>query len=126
METNPPRNSQPETHRGDGATWPCQAILQWFDHESVAGADRRQVIEQARLHLLTADRSTVGSLEADLPDTPLNEVIRLFRPAYRGTTEDRTAAWFARWLALWTLHGIPDYRVRARALERPCGEQTHL
>lgn len=115
-----------EFDRERAAAQACQAIWQWFDRESVADAAREQVIAQARLHLLTADKSTVGSLEADLPDIPLDEVIRLFRPADLGTSDDRTAAWFARWLALWTLHRIPDDRVRARALELAGGEQTHL
>ncbi len=37
-----------------------------------------------------------------------------------------TMAWLSRRLPLWTLHGIPDDRVRARALELAYGEQAHL
>jgi hypothetical protein len=69
------------------------------------------------LHLADADKSAVGSLAADLPDIPLKEIIRMFRPALLETDEDWTVALFAQWLALWTLHGISDDRVRARALE---------
>lgn len=94
-----------------------QAITKWLDEEEIAGADREQVIEQAFLHLADADKSAVGSLAADLPDIPLKEIIRMFRPALLETDEDWTVALFAQWLALWTLHGILDDRVRARALE---------
>ena len=93
-----------------------EAITKWLDEEEIAGADREQVIEQAFLHLADADKSAVGSLAADLPDIPLKEIIRLFRPALLETDEDRTVALFAQWLALWTLHGISDDRIRAGRL----------
>ena len=47
----------------------------------------------------------------------LFEVIRLFRPAHLEADGDRPVALLAEWLALWTLHGVLDDRVRSRALE---------
>jgi hypothetical protein len=94
-----------------------QAIMRWFNEENVASADREQVVEQAFLLLVNADTSEAGPLEAYLPDIPLGEVIRLFRPACLGIDGDSGLALLSEWLALWTLHGILDDRVRARALE---------
>jgi transposase-like protein len=100
-----------------------EAITKWLDEEKVAGSDREQVIVQACLHLTSADKLDLGSLGATLPDLPVNEVIRLFRPALLQTDEEQTVARFARWLGLWTLHWISDDRVRARALELAGGEK---
>ena len=103
--------------RERAAAQASQAITRWLDEVKVANADRDRVIEQACLLHVKADRSAARSLEDYLPDIPLVEVIRLFRPAPSESDGDRPVAWFAKWLALWTLHGILDDRVRFRALE---------
>ena len=94
-----------------------QAITRWLDEERVSSTDRKHVIGKACLLLLKADKSAVGSLVGDLPDIPLVEVIRLFRPAHLEADGDRPVASLAEWLALWILHGVLDDRVRSRALE---------
>jgi hypothetical protein len=103
--------------RERAAAQASHAITRWLDEENVANADRDRVIEQACLLHVKADRSAARSLEDYLPDIPLVEVIRLFRPARSESDGDRPVAWFAKWLALWTLHGVLDDRVRSRALE---------
>jgi hypothetical protein len=97
--------------------YPLLADTKWLDEEKVADSDREQVIMQACLHLTNADKPDLGSLGTALPDIPVNEVIRLFRPVLLETDEEQTVARFARWLRLWALHWISDDRVRARALE---------
>ena len=94
-----------------------QAIARWFDEENVASTDRDNIVEQACLLLVTADMPEIGSVESYLPDIPLGEVIRLFRPARLSIDGDSATALLSEWLALWTLHGILDDWVRARALE---------
>ena len=100
-----------------------QAITNWFDEQKVASTDREQVIEQACLYLASADMPDLGSLGAYLPDIPLDEVIRLFRPAHIENDGNRSVARFAEWLALWTLHGVLDDRVRTRALDLALDER---
>lgn len=100
----------------------ARTITRWLDKEKVPIADRNQVIGQACSQFVDSDKSALGPLGAALPDIPLGEVIRLFRPALLGTDEDCTVAWYARWLALWTLHGILDDEIRARSLELARGE----
>ncbi len=92
------------------------AITKWLDEQKVTNADRVKVIDQARLLNVNADTLPLGSLEAYLPDIPLDEIIRLFRPEAQ-ESDVQHVAWFGEWLARWTLHGILDDRVRARALE---------
>ncbi len=104
------------------ATQASQSITSWLDNKNVANVDRDQVIKGARLLLVDTGKSAAGLLGDDLPDIPLDEIIRLFRPAHTETDGDRPAAWFAEWLALWTFHGILDDWVRARALELALGE----
>jgi len=111
--------------RERAATQARRAITRWLDEEKIAIVDRDRVIEQARLQLVNADRSAVGPMGADLPDIPIEEVIRLFRPAHLDGDQDRSAAWFAQWLAHWTLYGILDDGVRARALELACNENAY-
>ncbi len=94
-----------------------QAITNWFDEEKVASADRQQVIAQACSYQASAEMPDLGSLEAYLPDIPLDEVIRLFRPDHIETDGNPSVAWLAEWLALWTLHGVLDDSVRIRALK---------
>jgi hypothetical protein len=108
------------------ATQASRAITRWLDEEKIAIVDRDRVIEQARLHVINADRSAVGPMGADLPDIPIDEVIRLFRPAHTETDRDRSVAWFAEWLAQWTLYGILDDMVRTRALELAQDERPVL
>jgi hypothetical protein len=47
----------------------------------------------------------LGSLGAYLPDIPLDEVIRPFRPADIENDGNRSVAWFAEWLARYEMHG---------------------
>ena len=103
--------------RERAATQASQIITRWLDFEKVANTDRDRVINHAQSHLLNADKSVVSPLGAHLPDIPIDEVIRLFRPVHLETDGDRSVAWFAEWLAQWTLYGIFDDGVRARALE---------
>lgn len=93
------------------------AITKWFDEQKVESTDREQVIEQACSCQASDNMPDLGSLGAYLPDIPLDEVIRLFRPAHIENDRNRSVSWFAEWLALWTLHGVLDDRVRTRALE---------
>ena len=94
-----------------------QAIMRWFNEENVPSTDREQVIDNACLRLSNVDKLDLGLLEADLPDIPLDAVIRLFRPALFGVDGDRSIACHAEWLAQWTLHGILDDGIRIRAIE---------
>ena len=110
---------------GEGIAFDCefaavqasQAITNWFDEQQVASTEREEVIKQAGSYQARADMPDLGSLGAYLSDIPLGEVIRLFRPADIENDGNRSVAWFAEWLALWTLHGILDDRVRTRALD---------
>jgi hypothetical protein len=63
------------------------------------------------------DEISLGSLEAYLPDIPLDEVIRIFRPGDQEPNGEHSVAWYGEWLGRWTVHGILDDVVRSRALE---------
>lgn len=94
-----------------------RAIENWLDEQKIAYADRTKVIDQSLLLNIHADRTALGSLEAYLPDIPLDEVIRIFRPCGQEPNEDYSVPWCSEWLARWSQHGILDDIVRARALE---------
>jgi hypothetical protein len=94
----------------------ANAIQVWFDEQNIPSADRKQIIDQASLLRVSVKKVDLGSLGASLPDIPLIEIIRLFRPADLGT-DGHSIAWFARWLSDWVHHGILDEAVRVRALE---------
>lgn len=102
----------------------AHAIAMWLHEERVSETDRIQVISEMCSQLFDSDKSALGPLEAALPEIPLSEVIRLFRPALLETDEDHTIAWFAQWLAHWTLDGTSDDGGRARALEHVRVEKT--
>lgn len=94
-----------------------RVIAHWLDEQKLTGGDRAKVIEQARLRNVHAEESALGSLEAYLPDIPLDELMRIFRPGWQDSEGAHSVAWFSEWLARWSLHGIPNDAVRARALE---------
>jgi transposase-like protein len=94
-----------------------QQIAKWLDKEKITYCDRAKVIEQARLLNVHVDKIALGSLEAYLPDIPLDDVIRMFRPDGQEPDGDPSVAWYSEWLARWSLHGIQDGVVRSRALE---------
>ena len=123
--------TRPRSIHGEAIAFDCeyaavqagQAITNWFDEQKVASTDRQQVIAQACSYQASADMPDLGSLGAYLPDIPLDEVIRLFRPAHIENDGNHSVAWFAEWLALWTLHGVLDDRVRTRALDLALDER---
>jgi hypothetical protein len=94
-----------------------RAIAHWLDEQKLTCSDRTKVIEQARLLNVHVDDLALGTLEACLPDIPLDELIRIFRPGWQDSEGAHSVAWFSEWLARWSLHGIPNDVVRARALE---------
>jgi hypothetical protein len=104
---------------------PARQITRWFDEAEVALVHREQVIEQACLHPANTEELDLGLQGAHLPDIPLDEVIRLFRPAFLEPNMALPLARLVQWPAEWTSHGILDDRVRARALELARGERTH-
>jgi hypothetical protein len=76
-----------------------------------------QIAERARLLNVHADEVALGSLEAYIPDIPLDEVIRIVRPGGQEPDGEHSAAWYSAWLGRWTAHWILDDVVRSRALE---------
>ena len=74
------------------------AIKVWLDEQSIPSADQEQIMDQASSLTASVKRVDLGSLGASLPDIPLVEIIRLFRPADLGTNDDHSIAWFAQWL----------------------------
>jgi transposase-like protein len=99
-----------------------KAIVAWLSDEDVQSDSRIKVIEQAAMLLTTITESDLGDLNALLPDLPLKEVMQLFRPHERATSESSRTARYAKWLALWTHHGIPDNRMCSAALEAAANE----
>jgi hypothetical protein len=93
------------------------AIKEWFDEQRIPSADREQIINKASLLYVSLNTANLGSLGASLPDIPLPEIIRIFRPADPRTDDDRSISLFAQWLSDWTHHGVLDDEVRVRAVE---------
>jgi hypothetical protein len=93
-----------------------RAIVDWLHEQKIAYPDQIKVVEQTRLRNLHADTNVLDSLQAYLPDIPLCEVIRIFRPVQE-LDGQHSPDWYAEWLGRWALHGIPDDGVRSRALE---------
>jgi transposase-like protein len=94
-----------------------RAITDWLDEQRITRTDRVKIIDVARSSNVNSDTLVLGSLEGYLPDIPLDEIIRIFRPGESESEGAHSVAWFSEWLARWSLHGIPDDVVRFRALE---------
>jgi hypothetical protein len=99
-----------------------QTITEWFKEEGVASADREQIIEQARSHLVKADQRAKDRQESFLMAMLLNEGSQPSRPAQFENRRDHSLAWYAVRLALCAVRQIPDERVHDRALELARGQ----
>jgi transposase-like protein len=93
------------------------AITKWLDEQKLTYAERAKVLSQAQLLNVDADEIVLGSLEGFLPDVPLDEVIRIFRPSGLEWDRANSVGWHSEWLAHWSLHGILDDVIRVRAFE---------
>ena len=94
-----------------------RAIANWLDEQKITDADQAKVIDEARLLNVHADEIALGSLEAYIPDIPLDEVIRMVRPGNREPDREHSVGWYSEWLGRWTAHWVRDDALRFRALE---------
>ena len=94
-----------------------RAIANWLDEQKITHADQSKVIDEARLLNVHADEVALGSLEAYIPDIPLDEVIRIVRPGGQDPDREHSVGWYSEWLGRWAAHWIRDDVVRSRALE---------
>lgn len=102
-----------------------RTIIAWLDGEGVTSTDRELIIEQARLHLVNADKAAEGWQKGFLEELLLEEVVRQRRAAHIETGARRSPKWFALRLAFSTFREISDGRVRDRALELAIGDRLH-
>lgn len=99
-----------------------QTILSWLDEEEVAVADREQIVELARMHLVNTEKADGNQQEDILTRMLFDEVGRQSRPGQIETDRDHFIPWSALRLALWILRRISDGQVQARAFELAHGK----
>jgi hypothetical protein len=102
-----------------------RTIKEWLEEEGISGADRKQIGEQARVHLVKADHVADGWQKVFLEEMLSDEAVRQRRAAQIETRRHHSVQWFALTVALWAFREISDSRVRDRALEFASHDQPH-
>lgn len=92
-------------------------IESWLSDAGGADTDRKQIIEQARGYLFKTGRAARDQQENILVSMLFDEAERQHLLGRTVTERQGSISWTALSLALWVLRGIPDHRIRARALE---------
>jgi hypothetical protein len=106
-----------EFERTKDAVRGSKAICAWLVKEQVSGGLAEQILCDAQRQLAVAEQNNRFPRGAASPDLPVEEVIRMCKPAGPTTDAVNLVARFAYWLALWAYYAIIDSCVRYRAFE---------
>ena len=94
----------------------ARTILKWLASDPATAFNAEQIIEEARFQSKLSEEFK-GLPEDALPiHLTQAEVIERLRPT--PDVNELDIAFFAQWLALWTLHLFPSWAVRWTALDR--------
>jgi lambda repressor-like predicted transcriptional regulator len=106
-----------ELERTQNAVRGSKAICAWLVKEQVSGGYGEQIHCEAQRHLAEAEQTNRFPLGAAPADLPVEEIIRMCKPAGPTTDAVDRVARFAYWLAVWAYYAITDSCVRYRAFE---------
>jgi len=111
------KHEEQELEGTQAAARGSKAICAWLVKEQVSGGFGEQILCESQRKLAEAEQNNRFPLGAAPANMPVEEIIRMCKPAGPTTDAVDLVARFAYWLALWAYYVITDSNVRYRAFE---------